>query len=99
MFRHVVLFSFGDRLDQQQKEEILRSLSALEGVVPGLLSIHAGLDAGADAGNFEMGVVVDFVDEEAWRGYLTHPAHAKVRDEQIRPLMTARSAVQMVVDT
>ena len=95
MFRHIVLFSFHDGVDV---DAIVAGLDALVGVVPGMISMRAGSDAGISEGNFDFAAVVDFEDEAAWHGYVSHPAHVKVRDELIRPFSTARAAVQMNVD-
>jgi len=95
MVRHTVLFKLD--LGPAEREAIVPALEALVGVVPGLVAMRAGTDLGLADGNFDFAATADFVDENAWRGYLTHPAHLAVADGQIRPFMTARSAVQFRV--
>jgi hypothetical protein len=94
MVRHVVVFSFVPEVDEGARAAMIAALEALVGVVPGLVSMTAGENLGLDEGNGDLAVVADFVDEDAWRGYQAHPAHLAVADEQIRPFVTGRSAVQ-----
>jgi Stress responsive A/B Barrel Domain len=39
-------------------------------------------------------IVVDFDDEQAFSRYSTHPAHARLVSEFLRPILQARQAVQ-----
>ncbi len=53
-----------------------------------------GSDAGLDGGNYDLAIVADFDDIESYRTYRDHPAHRKVIDERIRPILADRAAVQ-----
>jgi len=99
MLRHVVLFSFVPELDLARRDAIASSLEGLVGVVPGLMSMRCGRDAGLVADNADFAVVADFTDADAWRGYIDHPAHVAIASTQIRPFTSRRSAVQFLIET
>jgi hypothetical protein len=98
VIRHVVVFTFTPEVDEGQRDKISSALSGLVGVVPGLVAMHSGADLGLADGNGEMAVTADFADEDAWRGYMVHPAHVEVADTQIRPFLTSRAAVQFLLE-
>jgi stress responsive alpha/beta barrel protein len=98
VLRHVVLFSFTPELDSGGRDAIALSLEDLVGVVPGLVSMRCGRDAGLVTDNAEFAVVADFTDTDAWRGYLDHPAHVAVASTQIRPFVTQRVAAQFQIE-
>jgi|SRR5580704_17594485 hypothetical protein len=98
MLRHVVLFAFEPTLDGAGRDAIASSLEGLVGVVPGLVAMRCGRDAGLTAGNADFAVVADFTDTEAWRGYVDHPAHVAIASAQIRPFVTQRMAAQFQIE-
>ncbi len=98
MLRHVVLFSFGPELDRGRRDAIASSLEGRVGVVPGLVSMRCGRDAGLVPDNADFAVVADFTDTDAWRGYIDHPVHVAIASTQIRPFVTQRVAVQFQIE-
>jgi hypothetical protein len=98
VLRHVVVFSFGPELDRGGRDAIASSLEGLVGVVPGLVSMRCGRDAGLVPDNADFAVVADFTDTDAWRGYVDHPVHVAIASTQIRPFVTHRVAVQFQIE-
>lgn len=94
-FRHVVLLRFEGASDEQV-EHVLDGLRELPGQIPSLRSYVFGRDAGANpgAGNYDVAVVADCDDLAGYLEYRDHPAHLKVIQERIAPILTARAAVQ-----
>ncbi|MFA9566002.1 MAG: Dabb family protein, partial [Acidimicrobiales bacterium] len=43
-------------------------------------------------------VLADFADEDAYRAYAAHAEHQRVIADHIKPILTARTAVQYRVD-
>jgi len=80
MIRHVVLVKMKKNLPASTIDEILSELTALQGVIPGIIGFSGGKDQspeGLQRGN-TFGFAVDFVDSAARDAYLPHPAHQKV---------------------
>jgi hypothetical protein len=94
-FRHVVLLRFEGASDEQI-DAVVSALRGLPAVLPSLRSYVVGRDAGINpgAGNFDVAVVADCDDVDGYVAYRDHPAHRKVIDELITPILTARAAVQ-----
>ena len=94
MIRHVVLFRFTAETTEEQKAAIVDGLRALPPQIPELLTYNVGPDLGLSEGTFEIAVVADFVDADAYRRYLAHDAHEAVARERIRPFVAQRASVQ-----
>ena len=94
MFRHVVLISLAADATEAQCQALLDGLSGLPAAIAEIRSYVYGVDAGLAEGNASVAVVADFDDVEGYRVYATHPAHVRVITDLIRPIMTARTAVQ-----
>lgn len=97
MFRHIVLFRWRDDAAADAKTAALEGLAALPGQIPDVRSFRFGTNAGA-ADNFDVGVVADFDDADAYQRYAEHPAHVALVTERLRPIIAARAAVQHRLD-
>ncbi|GAA4779249.1 hypothetical protein GCM10023200_10430 [Actinomycetospora chlora] len=95
---HVVLFTWhGDAAaDPAVVEGIADALRRFvrESDLPGLQSWTCGRDAGLAAGNAEFACVGVFDDVDAYTVYRDHPEHRRIIDEQIKPYIAERTAVQ-----
>lgn len=92
--RHVVLMAWSEEATPEQRAAVAPALRELPGAVPSLRSYWVGDDAGLADGTWDLAVVADFDDEDGWRAYLGHPAHVRVLDELIRPILARRAGVQ-----
>jgi hypothetical protein len=93
-FRHVVLFQWRDDATEEQKQTLEDRLNELPGLIPELRAYAIGGDVGINSGTFDFAVVADFADRDAYLVYRDHPAHRKVIDECVTPVVAERRAVQ-----
>ena len=77
MIRHIVLVRFRPDLPSKERLGIFVQLAALDGVVPGMLSFHAGENSSSESleRGYHHGFSIDFKDEKARNAYLAHPDH------------------------
>ncbi len=94
MLRHVVLMKFVPEATAEQRRAVEDGLAALPAQIPELRSYVIGTDVGASAGNFDFAVVADLADRDAYVVYRDHPAHRKVIEECVTPIVAERAAVQ-----
>lgn len=97
--RHVVSWKLAadDAAERaEQAAEVARRLTALAGVVPGMLSISAGANTVLPASNWDVALVADFVSTEALDAYQQHPAHVEAAG-YIRSVVQDRVAVDFEV--
>jgi hypothetical protein len=93
--RHTVLLQLAGASDRQI-EDLVHALRGLPAEIPSLRSYVVGRDAGLSpgAGNYDVAVVADCDDADGFVAYRDHPAHRKVIEEHIKPILTGRAAVQ-----
>jgi hypothetical protein len=84
MVKHIVFWTLKESAAGRSKEdnalEMKRQLEALNGRIPGLVSLEVGIDfsrteASADAALFSV-----FEDKEALSVYQNHPEHLAIRE-------------------
>ena len=97
MLRHVVVFRWKDGTSSAEVDAIVAALRTLPGQIPELRAYDVGGDEGLVPGNADFAVVADVDDAEAWATYRDHPAHRRVIDELITPVLESRTAVQYLV--
>ncbi len=91
------MFTFHEGTTPEQVEAVAEGLSRLPALIPEIRGYRYGPDAGLAEGNASFAVVVDFDDLDGYRRYAEHPAHLEVAVALLRPLLAARSAVQMIL--
>ena len=94
MFRHIVLLTLDPDAGADAAASICESLRALPGKIPEIRSYVIGLDAGLDPTKATLAVLAGFDDLDGYLVYRDHPEHRKVIDEEITPVLAARSAIQ-----
>jgi len=92
--QHVGMLTFVDDATEEQVGAIVEGLSALPGVIPGLVGFTLMPDAGLQDGGRRLAFVADFESEDAWRAYGDHPAHQAVVVDLIRPILATKNFVQ-----
>ena len=97
MFRHVVLLSWTGDPTEAQKQALADELGKLPGLIDAIRRYQFGPDAGINPGNCDFAVVADFDDADGYLVYRDHPAHRKVIEDYINPIVARRSAVQYQV--
>lgn len=89
MLTHVVMMKLAEGADGAH---LATQLNGLEGKIPGLQSISAGVDVIGSERSWDLGLVAVFDDLDAMNAYQTHPAHVAVAGE-IRAAATQIVAV------
>ena len=93
MVKHVILWTLKEEFTDEQKTEIKEgmktSLEALEGKIPGLMSINVYTE-GLKSSNAEVMLDSSFESEEALKGYAVHPEHVYAADNFVRPYTATR---------
>ena len=94
MLRHVVLFRLKEDAPEGTAQSIRKALSHLAQSIPDISSYSYGQDLGLREGNFDLAVVADFVDEQAFKRYVDHPDHQAFIADQLQPVLAERVALQ-----
>lgn len=93
MVRHVILWKLKETSSEEEKEKIAENikanLEALVGVVPGLISLDISIQP-LPSSNADVMLDSLLEDEEALKGYQTHPEHVKAADTYVRPYTDVR---------
>jgi hypothetical protein len=98
MLRHVVCFTWNDRMTPGALDAIEAALGALPTRIPEIRAYSFGRDAGLADGNAAFGIVADFDDVDGWRTYQQDAEHQRIVVELFRPYLATRTAAQFVVD-
>lgn len=100
MVKHVILWQLKDELTESEKAEIRKGikegLEALQGKIPGLVSIQVQCDY-LESSNADVMLDSTFTDAEALKGYSTHPEHVKAADGKVRPFTKRRMCMDYEV--
>jgi len=90
MIRHIVMWKLRDKADAV---ELKQRLEALNGAIPGLLRLEAGIDFLASEQSADLVLVADLESRAALDYYQTHPEH-----QAVVPLVRAAATSRSVVD-
>jgi stress responsive alpha/beta barrel protein len=99
VFRHIALLRWKGDASDDARERACDAIRALPSVVAEIRAYRVGDDAGETAGNYDLAIVADFDDAAGYAAYRDHPAHRRVIDELVRPILDARAAVQHPLDS
>jgi hypothetical protein len=94
MIRHVVVFTWSEAADAEQRRRTVEALRRLRQDVGGMTSLVVAEDAGLSDGNADTVLIADFPDVESFYRYAQDPVHLSVIAEHVRPFLAVRSAVQ-----
>lgn len=81
MVTHIVMWRMKDGTPEQKRQSAFEAKQILEGLngkVPGLLHIEAGLNYCAEPAAWDLVLYSTFTDRDSLVGYQTHPAHVEV---------------------
>lgn len=93
--RHIVTWKLAEpdaETRGEQAAELVRRLKALEGVVPELLGLSAGVNIAYPEANWDVSLVADFASLSDLEAYQVHPAHQEV-GTYVRSIVESRVAV------
>jgi stress responsive alpha/beta barrel protein len=97
MFHHVVAFTWRDGTTEEQVAAVAAEFAKLPGEIPAIRRYEFGPDAGLDLANADFAVVAAFEDAGGYLAYRDHPAHRKVIENYLNPIVASRSRVQFEV--
>lgn len=93
MVKHIILWQLKDEFSAKEKADIKKGIkSGLEGLlgkIEGLCEIKVYTE-GLVSSNADLMLYSVFENEEALKGYATHPAHVEVADTKVRPFTKTR---------
>lgn len=93
MLKHVVVWNIRDRSRKAEDGAVVKAaLESVRGMIPGLVAIEVGLDAGYDSGAVDVALYGEFTDRAALDRYQQHPLHLAAKDV-VAPLLTDRRVV------
>jgi len=94
MFRHVVMFSWADDVDDAHIAAVSAALDTLPGKIDMLRNYRHGPDVGISDGNFDYVVVADLDNADDFATYRDHPDHVAVIQGLLAGRVEQRAAVQ-----
>lgn len=84
MVKHIVFWTLKEAAGGKSKEdnalEIKRRLEALNGKIPGLITMEVGIDFSRSEASADAVLYSEFEDREALGAYQNHPEHIAVRE-------------------
>ena len=80
MLTHIVVWKYRADVEQPVREEHVKLLSALAGVIPEVRSLTVGFDTLHLARSYDTGLVAVFDDRLGLDAYTVHPEHIKVAE-------------------
>jgi len=94
MFHHIVLLRFTAESTPDHHRAVVDGLRPLPESIPDLRSYEVHLDAGLGVENAQVSVHATFDDEAGWHAYGNHPAHVRVIEERIAPILESALRTQ-----
>ena len=93
MIQTILLFTLRPGVTDEQIEALRAALA----VIPseGRRNMRLGRDIGLVDEAMDLAIVTDYDDEDAYRRWLAHPEHARVRAELLAPLIGRRERCQI----
>lgn len=93
MVKHIILWQLKDEFTDSEKADIKKGikegLEGLSGKIDGLIEIKVYCE-GLPSSNADLMLYSVFENEDALKGYATHPAHVAVADGKVRPFTKTR---------
>jgi len=84
---HIVLFQFKDGTTPQQIDNLFAAVDSLKNTIPGIIQISHGKDFSNRSKAFTHGEVIRFTGKKALDDFYTHPAHAQLIRDFIKPVL------------
>ena len=93
MVKHIILWRLkAENNTDGVKRGIKENLEGLKGVIPGLLEIKVQTER-LDSSNADVMLYSVFENEQALKGYASHPEHVKAADNFVRPYTETRLCI------
>jgi Stress responsive A/B Barrel Domain len=93
--RHINLLTWKPDITEEAVETLAGELERMASEIPELRTLSYGPDLGLMNGNVDFIIQEEFDDVDAFRRYLAHPAHGRMVQEFLRPILASRQAIQV----
>lgn len=77
MLTHIVIWKYREGVSPEEREEHVRMLRSLPGLIPEIESFQVGFDVLRLPRSYDTGLVAVFRDRSALEIYTDHPEHVK----------------------
>jgi len=95
MVRHVVLLKWRTESTPEQRAATIAQIRTLPSQVTELRSYTVEENVGSDDGNYDLAIIAEVDDLDAYAAYRDNPVHQAVIRDSIRPLLEQRAALQI----
>lgn len=101
MVRHIVAWNYADGLSKEDNQQVAlnmkRELEALKDLIPGIVSIKLYIEP---LGSSDSDLLLDstFNNEEALKAYIIHPEHVRVGTNYVKPYVSNRKCIDLLID-
>lgn len=75
MFRHIVIVKWKAEATEAERQAMRDAVEQLPSQVPEIIAACVGLDVGRGVNNYDMAIVFDFEDRDAFKRYIASAAH------------------------
>ena len=90
---HLVFFAVREEASQEEVDDLLSSIRALQDGVPSTVDLSAGKDFSGRSGGYTHALLARFEDTAGLQEYMKHPAHLAVVEK-----LDATTTGRIVVD-
>jgi hypothetical protein len=97
MIKHVVLMKWKEPITDAQLATVNAAFTDMPKRVSGIVSSSFGADLSIFPGNADYMLVLDFANEDDFKNYVIHPAHAELMESVTGPLMESWSTAQIAI--
>ncbi len=95
MLTHIWSMSFTEETTAEQREAFMTAMAELPARIDGVASFRSGSDLGLNPGIYDVAIVAEFADADAWRAYIEAPAHVAFVEDHVTPLCASWGAIQL----
>lgn len=75
MFRHIVLVKWKAEATEAERQAMREAVEQLPAQVPEVVAARIGIDVGRGPNNYDMALVFDFEDGDAFKRYIASAPH------------------------
>lgn len=92
---HMITFTWQPDAESGAIEEFHRRIIDFAAACDGVISFHAGPDAGLMPDNADYGIVALFADRDHFEQYRSAPEHLRIIEGSLMPIVDGRSRLQL----
>ena len=95
MVRHIALMRWKPEATAEQRAGTIAEMKRMPEHVPELRSFMVEENAGTADGNFDLAIIAELDDFDAYAIYRDHPEHQALIRDMVVPILGERAAVQV----